>query len=195
MSETTLSFPEPMPSTPTPPKLRGKAKPGSKRQAYGTPASILELVFSLNGERSIDLDPCAMEDRTFALMNLFEGETDGLSADWRLMCANSCTVDGRPPLVYVNPPYGGGEIAKWVAKGIEESAWDGGLALVFLLPASTETQWFRELVHHGAHICFLNKRVTFVGQKNPYPGPHLIAALGVDWETFSDVLGDVGVCF
>lgn len=72
---------------------------------------------------------------------------DGLTIEWKRMN-------------FVNPPYS--QIKKWVKKAIEEhKKWK---LVVLLLPARTDTKWFRELWDYGCDITFFTGRMKFSGK-------------------------------
>jgi len=65
---------------------------------------------------------------------------------------------------FCNPPYGF-NIIHWVAKAAAESKHSKE-AIVMLLPARTETEWFQRYVFGAAQlICFLDTRVKFENPK------------------------------
>lgn len=73
----------------------------------------------------------------------YTAEEDGLRAPWN-------------GLVWLNPPYGPG-IAAWVDRMI---AHGNGVAL---LPGNTASSWFQRAGREAAAICFIRKRVSFLG--------------------------------
>jgi len=81
-----------------------------------------------------DLDPCPI------------GGLSGLSMTWY----------GN---VFVNPPYS--NIMPWVEKAISE-LYSGGVGkIVMLVPAATDTAWFRAAFRHATDVIFLWPRVRF----------------------------------
>ena len=74
----------------------------------------------------------------------YNSDFDGLSIEWKE--AN-----------FVNPPYS--KIKKWVLKAIEENK--KGKLVVLLIPARTDTQYFRQLVNYGVDILFITGRLSF----------------------------------
>ena len=73
--------------------------------------------------------------------------------------------------VWINPPYGRG-IEEWIYKCIEESTHS---TVVALLPANTDTQWFKSVWWGAAEIWFLTGRVQFVGTTSSNPGGSMVA--------------------
>ena len=73
---------------------------------------------------------------------------------------------------WLNPPYGAA-LRHWLKKAYE-SARDGA-TVVCLLPARTDTHWWRDYVLPHAEIRFLRGRVKFNGTGNSAPFPSAIA--------------------
>ena len=117
-----------------------------------TPAYILEAVRHVTGGK-IELDPAssAQANETVQASRFFTLEDDGLAQDWE---AES---------LWLNPPFGRGEIEAFVEKLVVELD-NIGLALGITHNA-TETGWCQDLLAESAAICFLNRRVDF-----PTPG-------------------------
>lgn len=120
---------------------------------WHTPPHILSRVIEVFG--AIDLDPCSNSHETpnvSAAMH-YTFEDNGLHQQWY----------GR---VYMNPPYGD-EIGEWVgrlAQAYETKEITAGIAL---LPARTDTVWFRKFKDHPR--CFLWGRLKFSGAENSAP--------------------------
>jgi phage N-6-adenine-methyltransferase len=66
-----------------------------------------------------------------------------------------------PSPAWCNPPYGKG-IERWLAKFVEQSR-ARSVMTVALLPARTESQWWKKGIVPYADIIFLSGRVPFVG--------------------------------
>jgi len=82
-------------------------------------------------------------------------QDDGLKRIWR----------GR---VYLNPPYGR-EIRSWILK-LHDAYQAGSVCeAIALLPARTDTQWFRILRPYPK--CFLTGRLKFGEARNSAPFP------------------------
>ena len=91
----------------------------------------------LNEEFNFDFDPCPL----FA-------DFDGLTMEW-----------GKSN--FVNPPYSRKLKEAFIRKALEESK--KGKVCVMLLPVSTSTQIFHEIIYPNAEIRFVKKRVKFIG--------------------------------
>lgn len=87
-----------------------------------------------------DFDPCPP--------NCDLTKFNGLLVDWA-------------PRTFCNPPYSKTDKEKFFYKGFEESL-KGKLA-VFLVPASTSTKVFHELISPNARVEFLRGRLKFEG--------------------------------
>jgi hypothetical protein len=70
-------------------------------------------------------------------------DIDGLTTDWT----------GK--ITFVNCPYS--NIHPWVVKALASMC-----TTIFLIPARTDTPWFRLLIDAKAEITFLSKRVDFI---------------------------------
>lgn len=67
---------------------------------------------------------------------------------------------------FVNPPYN--QIKKWVDKAIEEDK--KGHKSVLLIPARTDTKWFKKLYDYGCLFGFIEGRLKFSeGGAAPFP--------------------------
>lgn len=62
---------------------------------------------------------------------------------------------------WMNPPYGRGQVEKWVAKAYVES--QQGCLVCALLPVSTSSKWWQNYVTKADLIYFYPKRIKFVG--------------------------------
>ncbi len=130
-------------------------KPGKSKQDYSTPKEFIEAAEARFGPIAMDL--AASEDNRKA--PLWLGLDKGLSSlecDWRKeSCGDLC---------FLNPPFS--HIAPWAKKCHEEG--QKGCRIVFLVPASVGSNWWRDWVHNKAYVHMLNGRLTFDGCKDPY---------------------------
>lgn len=95
------------------------------------------LYDELNKEFNFDFDPCPLNS-----------EFNGLVAIW-----------GKRN--FVNPPYSRKLKEAFIRKAYEESTY--GKLCVMLLPVSTSTKIFHEIIYPNAKIRFLRGRVNFEG--------------------------------
>ena len=132
---------------------------------WWTPPHILEASREALGG-AIDLDPCTNDGRpNVPAREHFTRADDGLSRPWH----------GR---VYMNPPYGR-EIGRWTAKAIAEAEAGRAEAVIALVPARTDTAWFRPLFRFP--IAFLAGRLRFIDgsgrARDPAPFPSAVTLL------------------
>lgn len=105
---------------------------------WGTPKEFYE---QLNKEFNFDFDPCPL-NHSF----------DGLSCEW-----------GQSN--FINPPYSRKLKEAFVQKAFEESK--KGKICVLLLPVSTSTKLFHEIIYPNCEIRFIKKRLKFLPDGNP----------------------------
>ena len=110
-------------------------------QKWSTPDWIFEM---LNDEFQFDVDVCAVPE-TAKCGHYYTPETNGLKQKWTGVC-------------WCNPPYDDKD--SWLAKGMESAM--NGATVVFLLPNSTETNWWWDYCLKG-EIRFIRQRVNFGG--------------------------------
>ena len=117
----------------------------SASQHWTTPE---DTYADLDEEFHFTLDPCPLH-----------ADFDGLAIPW-------------VGSVFVNPPYGKGNvIAPWIKKGYEAAL--AGATVVMLLPSRTDTRWWHDYVMQG-EIRFIKGRLKFGGAKNSAPFPSAV---------------------
>ena len=95
----------------------------------------------LNNEFNFDFDPCPFHHDL--------NDWDGLKVDW-----------GKRN--FVNPPYSRKLKESFVLKAIEESK--KGKTIVMLIPVSTSTKLFHEIIlPNKKEIRFIKRRIKFIG--------------------------------
>lgn len=151
--------------------LSGNVHFSSESPDWNTPKEIIERVVKVFGK--IDLDPCADPALTVPALRHFTKQNDGLVQAWA----------GR---VYMNPPYGDG-IQQWVEKLCAEP---GVIEAIALVPARTDTAWFRLLRDYP--VCFISGRLKFSQHDNSAPFPSAVFYRGADWHPFYDGFSDLG---
>ena len=132
---------------------------------------------ALDREFHFTLDVCADADNR-KVDRYFDESTDGLAQDW--------TKD----ICWMNPPYGR-VIDKWMAKAAETGR-NGGI-VVCLVPARTDTRWWREYAMQASEIRLVSGRIKFgdSGQGAPFPSAVVIFGTPttprlVQWEVKGD---------
>lgn len=141
-----------------------------------TPEPVIARAIQALG--AIDLDPCSnsQESPNVPAARHYTAAENGLSRSW----------DGR---VYMNPPYGD-EIGAWVEKLCGEFAAGRVTAAVALVPARTDTKWFRRF--RDFPRCFVDGRLRFSGHENSAPFPSCVVYLGADRGAFCAAFADLG---
>jgi hypothetical protein len=153
-----------------------------------TPRNIIDRVLEFFDE--IDLDPCSNSktNPNVPARQVYTEADDGLAQPWW----------GR---VYVNPPYGDG-IGRWTQKARDSyEAWREWAsepeneaprveAILLLLPARTDTEWFSHLQNYA--VCFIRGRLKFVGAENSAPFPSMLVYLGDESDRFNRIMSPLG---
>jgi hypothetical protein len=152
----------------------GQVHFASARTDWSSPPAVVERVVTLLGR--VDLDPCSGATATVPARRRLTAEDDGLAQRWR----------GR---VFLNPPYGA-ELPQWVDKLVAEHRSGRVAEAVALLPARTDTAWFRALREYPR--CFLFGRLRFGGAESAAPFPSMLVYLGQRVHEFAEAFADAG---
>lgn len=76
--------------------------------------------------------------------------------------------------LWLNPPFA--DIGPWVERALLES--NRSRSIFVLVPASTDTKWYRDFVHNQCGIYWLSPRIKFKSDSNPkgepYPKPLML---------------------
>jgi phage N-6-adenine-methyltransferase len=103
---------------------------------------------------------------------------DSLAQDWTATLAAETEEDRfwreDHLAAWLNPPFRG--VGAWMEKCREES--EKGCRIVSLTLASLGTTWYRKHVEGRALSFILRKRVTFLGQKDPFPKELMVTLWG-----------------
>lgn len=128
---------------------------GSATVEWETPR---ELFDQLDREFHFTLDVCASPGME-KCKRYFSPEIDGLKQVW-----------GGGEVCFMNPPYGR-TIEQWVKKASQSPA-----VTVGLLPARTDTKWYKEWVEpYASEVRFIRGRVKFGDGTQGAPFPSMIA--------------------
>lgn len=74
--------------------------------------------------------------------------------------------------VWLNPPYGMGNLARWVKRAHEMAI--AGAVVVCLLPARTDAAWFHDIAQPFGQLRFVRGRLKFGGSPHNAPFPSLV---------------------
>lgn len=106
----------------------------------------------------------------------------------------------KSPALWINPPYRRGLIEAFTAKLIVETDMGTLGQAMALLPARTDTAWFRPFFYKRFALCFLHGRIRFnndLGYATQTGGkfPSVIAYYGLNFHRFYDEFEPFGaVC-
>ncbi len=149
-------------------------RPGRGKQDYSTPPEFLTAVKRLLGIEHFVWDLAASTENTVVPGLYCHEHDDSLKHTWHGLAGWS----------WLNPPYA--NIAPWVEKAYRES-W-GSAKIAMLVPASVGANWWLNWVHYKAMVLFLNGRLTFVGQTQPYPKDCALLLYGAErqqgWDSY-----------
>jgi phage N-6-adenine-methyltransferase len=140
-----------------------KQRPGKSRQDFGTPKEFLAATKRLLGLDTFSIDLAASKHNA-VVPRYFDEEDDSLVQNW------NTEICGGPG--WLNPPYA--DIYPWAKKCATSNAY-----ITMLVPAATDTEWFRDWVWKKSFIYFLTQRIKFVGATDLYPKGLLLAVYGV----------------
>lgn len=139
---------------------------GRSNQVVGTPWDFIRAVENRWGRLVADLACTNANSKAPAGYCLDKG-VDSLTADW--------SRDFPAGNLWLNPPFA--SIDPWAEKCATHGARRDGL--IFLLtPASIGTDWFRARVWGNARVFGLSPRITFEGEKDPYPKDLMLSVFG-----------------
>jgi hypothetical protein len=185
-------------------KRKGPSLSATGNPHFCTPQWILEPIRDLDPRRQIALDPCSNRN---SIVNA--------RVEWYGPRARSCRGDGlrlpwgataraaalrRTPLVYVNPPFTRGIVGQWVAKCAAEALDElRPMHITALVPARLSASWFRRDCYPGGDsaraICFLGRRVRFIGAESPCPWEMAVVYWGPYPTLFARCLQPVGAVY
>lgn len=130
---------------------------GNSNQAYETPDNFIAEVVKKFGALSYDLAASKLNTRAD---KFFDKDQNSLTQDWNAINGN----------LWLNPPFD--NITPWAKKCSE---YRGIGSILFLVPASCGSNWFRDFVYPFSKVYFLNGRLTFKGCNDPYPKDCILA--------------------
>jgi len=134
--------------------------PPSSSTEWSTPRSLFDRV---DEEFCFELDAAATARNALCLDYLSICGDSALDTEWLRSGMDRKTV-------WVNPPWGRG-IGKWVERAFTQSQRHS-LTVVCLLPANTDTRWWRDWVWRASEVRLVTGRLRFVcddGRTGPCP--------------------------
>ena len=136
----------------------------STRNDWETPQWLFDI---LNEEFNFTLDAAASPLNTKCKVFITKEQN---ALDPR----NSWLV-GPNESIWLNPPYGGRDLQRWIARCSQV-----GTLVVALLPVATGTLWFRDVFYTASEIRFITGRVNFVGSTSGNTSDSMIVIW--DWK-------------
>lgn len=141
----------------------------SKSIEWATPDDLFE---ALDEEFSFDLDAAASVSNN-RCPHFMDVEIDSLASSWAqpgLVKDASGRIVSAPNVrtIFLNPPWGR-TISAWLEKAFLESRHKG-ITVVCLIPACTDTRWFKNYVWKAAEVRLITGRPKFV-REDGHTGP------------------------
>ena len=125
----------------------------NKYDSWATPQYLFD---ELDEQFHFTVDVCATKNNANC-KKYYSRKQNGLKQTW------------EEQVCWCNPPYGHGEIDKWMKKSYESSLT--GATVVCLVPSSTCTRWWHDYCMKG-EIWFIKGRVKFnIGGREDKPAP------------------------
>lgn len=126
-------------------------------QVVETPNDLFRLVMA---EFNITWDLAATKDNA-KVANFITPEQDTFKVSWHEL----------PGYLWLNPPFA--DVTPWVEKCAKEM--ELGAKIILLAQASVDSNWYRNWVEPYASMRWLSPRLVFVGHKNSFPKPMMLA--------------------
>lgn len=129
---------------------------------WGTPPLLVTALEGLFGK--FELDPCSRLEQFAKAPRWYSPSQDGLAQPW----------DGR---VFCNPPWSKkAPIDPWIQKAVESQH-----AATLLVPARTDTKWFRRIFENASVIAFISGRLFYEILETSEERERRHAAWWADW--------------
>lgn len=152
-------------------RARNRPMLSSANDGWNTPPEVLEHVRRMVGK--IGLDPCSNASSVVGARTSWDVHADGLPRPW-----------AGHGSVFVNPPYSDA-LPHWIAKCRNEAA--EGVEILALVPARTDTGWFRNVLSSPAEVCLWRGRIRFLGAPHPATFPSAMIYWGPRGDAFRTV--------
>ena len=137
---------------------------------WGTPQAFFDR---LDEEFGFGLDACASKENAKCAKYIDQGR-DSLSTEWSV---------GDGLMVWMNPPWGR-QIGLFLRRAYEQSQRHG-LTVVCLVPASTDTRWWRDWIWKAEEVRLVTGRLHFVrddGHTGPATSGVAVAIFRPRWD-------------
>lgn len=157
-------------ANPPAPNKALKALFSSKKDDWETPDDFFQAMVTLFGKFDFDAAASIANHKCEVFLSP-ELDYNALEMNW-VKDVVSRPNNGQEILAWLNPPYGRGVTGKWVEKAYQESL--KGVKTVLLLPARTDTKWYRTCHEHASEIYFIQGRLKFKGAKDSAPFPSMV---------------------
>lgn len=147
------------------------------KQDYGTPSEFLKAVRYRFG--GIDWDLAATPANAVAT-DFITPQQDSLKVPWPIY--RSPRFSHVPVTCWLNPPFA--DIEPWARKcqaWVEDQMVTPGSKILFLVPASIGTNWWRHHVADRARVLAVSPRLTFVGCDDPFPKDCALCVFERSW--------------
>jgi len=145
-----------------------KHKVESSAPTWSTPPHITAAVLEAFKRERFCLDPASPDPPVTPCRRFYSVRHDGLAQSW------------SGELVWCNPPYGRGQLQRWIFKAIAEHQAGDARKVVLLVPARMETEGMCRLRDIGAAMLLLRRRLAFGTAGDRAPWASLVAVLGAD---------------
>ena len=162
---------------------RAREEESRRTDEWCTPEKYIVMAREVMG--NIDLDPasCEFAQRTVQADRFFTMHDDGLAQRWT----------GK---VWLNPPYSGGRIVKFVGKLCEDYLDGHVTEAIVLVPNFTDTQWSNKLMRASRCVCFMRGRIRFYNKEGVGNSPlngHMFFYFGQGCKRFDKVFRPIGL--
>ena len=136
-----------------------------------------DLFNKLDEEFHFDIDAAWSRENCLCDIGFYRGEKDSFETAWYLITRKD------HPVIFINPPYSRGNIAKFCKKIVKESR--RGCTVVALLPMDCSTKYFHDyILPYAYEIRFLKRRVKYISPETGKPiGSPPFVSIIVVWKS------------
>jgi hypothetical protein len=138
---------------------------GNSNPNRGTPPEFIAAVESRFGRIVLDLAGDEVLHIGWNWLGQGGMAPDGLIVDWTTLTGN----------LWLNPPFD--KLPTFAEKFGRECRNRAALSF-FLCPAAVGSNWFQQHIVPNSYVLELTDRITFIGEKDPYPKDQILAVAG-----------------